>query len=368
MAESEDRMSNGSQALARITPAQRMLTVPGTPNAVRSLGPREKAAIIVRFLLAEGAKIPLTQLPEHMQTALAEQMGAMRMIDRQTLDAVVAEFLEQLESVGLAFPGGLEGALSVMDGHISQSTASRLRRKAGVTSKTDPWERLVALTTTEIMPVLEEESVEVAAVILSKLPVPKAADLLGKLPGEKARRIAFAVSQTGNIDPETVRRIGAAVLNQLDSKPVKAFETGPVERVGAILNISPALTREDVLQGLEAEDAAFAERVRKAIFTYTHIPKRVAPRDVPKILRMVDQKIVVTAMAASSGKPDLEETTEFILANISQRMAQGLREEMGARGKVKDKDGEEAMNLIITGIRELEATGEMLLIQEEEEG
>ncbi len=169
-----------------------------------------------------------------------------------------------------------------MDGHISQSAASRLRRKAGVGSKTDPWERLVALPVPQLLGVVEEESVEVAAVLLSKLPVPKAADILGRLPGEKARRIAFAVSLTGNIDPETVRRIGSAILMQIDSQPPKAFDTGPVERVGAILNVSPATTREDVLQGLEAEDAAFAEQVRKAIFTYVHIPRRVMPAMCPR--------------------------------------------------------------------------------------
>lgn len=359
-------MSEERHALARITPAQRMLSVPGDGGRRRILGPREKTAVIVRYLLGEGASIPLAQLPEHMQSALAEQMGAMRLVDKQTLDAVVAEFLGELESVGLAFPGGIEGALSVMDGHISQSAASRLRRKAGVGSKTDPWDRLVTLTPAQLLPVVEEESVEVAAVLLSKLPVPKAADLLGRLPGEKARRIAFAVSLTGNIDPETVRRIAAAILMQIDSQPAKAFDTGPVERVGAILNVSPAVTRDEVLQGLEAEDAAFAEQVRKAIFTFVHIPRRIQPRDVPKIIRVVDQAVLVTAMAAAVGKPEFEETTEFILANISQRMAQGLREEITARGKVKEKDAEEAMNQIIGAIRSLEATGELAMVQEDE--
>jgi flagellar motor switch protein FliG len=294
-------------------------------------------------------------------------MGQMRLIDRATLDEVVGEFLAELESVGLAFPGGIEGALSMMDGHISQSAASRLRRMASASSKIDPWERLTALPVDRLLPVLTDEAVEVGAVMLSKLPVAKAADLLGRLPGERARRVAYAVSMTGNVDPETVRRIGAALLAELENQPVRAFDQGPVERVGAILNVSASATREGVLQGLDAEDADFAAEVRRAIFTFVHVPARLNPRDVPKITRMIDQPQLVTALAAAQGKPGLEEAAEFLLANISQRLAQGLREEMAARGKVKDKDGEEAMTAIITAIRTLEAAGEVTLIQPEED-
>jgi flagellar motor switch protein FliG len=302
-----------------------------------------------------------------MQAALAEQMGQMRLIDRNTLDEVVTEFLEELESVGLSFPGGIEGALSMMDGQISQSAASRLRRMASASSKVDPWERITALSPDRLLPILLDEAVEVGAVLLSKLPVARAAEILGRLPGDRARRVAYAVSMTGNVDPETVRRIGTALLAELDNQPPRAFDTGPVERVGAILNVSPALTRDDVLEGLEAEDAAFAAEVRRAIFTFVHIPARLSPRDMPKITRLVEQPQLVTALAGAVGKPGLEEAAEFILTNISQRLAQGLREEMAARGKVKDKDGEEAMNAIIGAIRTLEASGEITLIQPEED-
>jgi flagellar motor switch protein FliG len=172
---------------------------------------------------AEGAPLPLSALPEHMQAALTEQMASMRLVDRDTMAAVVAEFLHQLESVGLAFPGGLEGALSMLDGHISPSAASRLRRMAGASGKVDPWERITPLPPERLMPVLEDEAVEVGAVLLSKLPVSKAADLLGRLPGDKARRVAHAVSLTGNIDPDTVRRIGLALASQLDAQPAQGL-------------------------------------------------------------------------------------------------------------------------------------------------
>ena len=355
--------------LARITPDRRAVSAVATAVQAprRALTPRQKAAVIVRYLLIDGTTLPLSSLPDHMQASLAEQMGQMRLIDRTTLDDVVAEFLAELESVGLSFPGGIEGALTMMDGHISQSAASRLRRMASASSKVDPWERITALPVDRLLPILSDEAVEVGAVMLSKLPVAKAAEILGRLPGDRARRVAYAVSMTGKVDPETVRRIGAALLAELDNQPPRAFDTGPVERVGAILNVSPALTREDVLQGLEAEDAGFAAEVRRAIFTFIHIPTRLPPRDAPKITRLVDQPVLVTALAAAAGKPGLDEAAEFLLANISQRLAQGLREEMAARGKIKDKDAEEAMTAIISAIRTLEASGEITLLQPEED-
>ncbi|AZL60576.1 flagellar motor switch protein FliG [Tabrizicola piscis] len=358
-------MSQDVVPLARILP-ERRTAASGVTLSRRVLSPRQKAAVIVRYLLTEGTSLPIASLPEHMQAALAEQMGQMRLIDRVTLDEVVGEFLSELESVGLSFPGGIEGALSMMDGHISQSAASRLRRMASVSSKVDPWERIVALPVDRLLPILADEAAEVGAVMLSKLPVTKAAEILGRLPGDRARRVAYAVSMTGKVDPETVRRIGAALLAELDNQPLRAFDTGPVERVGAILNVSPSLTREDVLLGLEAEDADFAAEVRRAIFTFVHLPIRLNPRDAPKVTRLVEQPVLVTALAAAIGKPDLEEAAEFLLANISQRLAQGLREEMATRGKVKDKDAEEAMTAIITAIRTLEASGEISLIHPED--
>jgi flagellar motor switch protein FliG len=330
------------------------------------LSNRQKAAVIVRLLLSEGLSLPLSGLPVDLQTALTEQIGSMRSVDRGTLMSVVDEFLGAVDGIGLSFPGGLEGALSMLDGHISDGAALRLRRRAGMALASDPWERITPLPAELLLPVVEEESVEVGAVVLSKLPVPKAADLLGRLPGDKARRIAYAMSLTANVDPETVLRIGQALACQLDQLPVKAFTAGPVERVGAILNVSAAAIRDDVLEGLDADDRDFAEEVRRAIFTFVQIPKRLEPRDVPKVLRGIEQTELVTALAAAT-TDDLAPVADFILGNISQRMANGLREEATARGRVKEKDGEEAMNAFIGAIRALEAQGEIALIEDQEE-
>ena len=332
----------------------------------RGLTSRQKAAVIVRLLLAEGAPVPLSALPEHLQAALTEEIGLMRMVDRDTLRATVEEFLTELDGVGLSFPGGIDGALGLLDGHISASAAARLRRMSGLADRADPWERIATLPPERLMAVLDAESAEVAAVLLSKLPITRAADLMGRLPGERARRIAYAVSLTANIDPDTVRRIGLSLAAQLDAVPPRAFEADPVERVGAILNLSAALTRDEVLRGLDATDAEFAGRVRRAIFTFSHIPRRLVPRDVPKVLRLIDQATLVTAFVGAAAAPETAAATEFLLANMSQRLAAALREEIEARGPVKAKDAEDAMNAVVIAIRGLETAGEVVLILQED--
>ena len=328
---------------------------------------RQKAAIIVRVLLAEGATLPLSALPDHIQAALTEQMGAMRMVDRATLDSVIDEFVEELERAGMAFPGGIDGALTMLDGHISASAANRLRRMAGVSSKSDPWERIARLEAERLLPALERECVEVGAVILSKLGTARAAELLEQLPGERARRIAHAMARTGRIDPETVRRIGLALVVQLEAQPLRAFEEGPDTRMGAILTSAPAATRDALLADLESGDPDFAESVRRAIFTFANIAERIPERDIPGIIRRVDQRALTRALvAASAGSAAEQAAGDFILAHLPQRMAEALRGDIAEHPPLGESEGEAAMGEVVETIRRMEAQGEITLVVPEE--
>ena len=342
------------------------LPAPAGSGVPVSLSRRAKAAIVVRVLLNEGAEVPLEDLPEDLQEHLTHQMGAMRVVDRDTLAAVIEEFAEEVSRIGLSFPGGIAGALTALDGTISRQTAERLRKEAGVRQAGDPWKRLSEMGPDTLLPLLQTESTEVAAVMLSKLPVSLSAELLGRLPGPEARRITYAVSLTSAVTPDAVDRIGISLAMQLASTPSTAFDQGPVERVGAILNSSTTLTRDDVLTGLDETDRGFATAVRKAIFTFANIATRIAARDIPKVMREVDQARLMLALAGAPAA-GYEKSKDFILENMSGRMADQLREEIEEAGKIKPADAEEAMSDIVNTIREMESRGDLLLIVEEEE-
>ncbi|WP_246849306.1 FliG C-terminal domain-containing protein [Rubellimicrobium arenae] len=332
------------------------------------LDQRRKAAIIVRFLLADGQRPPLANLPEDTQVELTREMARLNVVDRTTLDAVISEFADELEGVGLAVPGGEDAALDALSSHISPGAVARLKAEAALRNGSDPWGAVAALGLTELARLLARESVEVAAVALSKLPVPKAAEVLGKLPGEQARRITFAVSRTSRISPEAVLRIGRALAEEYCMTPASAFPQPAGERLGAILNSSPPATREDVLGGLEVADKDFAAEVRRAIFTFTHLPRRVKAADVPRLLRLVEPRVAAIALAAAerSGKADEMEAAEFLLESLPQRLADTIREEMATLERIKPVDAESAQAAIVNTVRDRAALGEIELVDPED--
>ena len=362
MGASEGALQGAAQGMAPAMPGFNG----GPPVGPGRLSGLEKAAIIVRFLVSEGVRIPLESLPEKMQAELIRQMTRLRHVDKATLGAVLEEFLHSFDRAGLRFPDRIEDALEMLGEMISPKISESLRAQAGLNPIADPWKAISECENEELAALLSRESIEVGAVVLAKLKVTKAAEILGMLPGERARRLAYAVSLTADIAPDIVERIGESLASQLGHAPEKAFSAPPDERVGAILNFSPAATRDEMLEALEETDPEFASLVRKSIFTFAHIPERIQPNDVAKITRQVAQEDLVMALAAATSEKDAK-AASFILENMSKRMAEGLREEMQELGSVKQKDGERAMTAVVIAVRELVDAGEITLIEQEEE-
>lgn len=326
---------------------------------------RQKAAVIVRLLLAHGVSPGIDKLSPAHQSVLARAMSGLGQIDRATLAEIVREFTGALDNLALIMPRGMHDALEILNPHISALAREGLRADAEIGDGTDPWPRLAAMDTAKLRPILDEESAEICAILLSKLNVAKAAELLSDLPPERAEVIAHAVALTDTIAPETALRIGEHLHAQIVALPKPTFDTRPVERVGAILNAVGSAARDAVLAGLEARDADFAAGVRRAIFTFQHIPKRIAAADIPRITGAVDGDTLITALAAGLKAAPL--SVEFILENMSRRMAEQMRAEAEGMATPKDAVGEAAMQAVIAAIRRLEEAGEIRVRHGDEE-
>ena len=323
--------------------------------------------MIVQLLIGDGGKLSLAGLPASIQAELAHELGEIRLVDRQTVHSVATEFAHELGSIGLSAPGGRDAALDALSEHISPDIAKQLRAELARAKNGDPWTMIEALDDPELLNLMMIQSTEVCAVTISKLPVAKAADVLSKLPGERARRITYAMSLTQDIKPAIVRSIGQALVADHCGNKITAFDKTPDARLGAILNSSPAATREALLDDLDQQDSVFAATVRQKIFTFENIPTRVAPLDIPSCIRGVEPDVLTTAIAAAlaDAGPNAE-AAEFILANISQRMAGQMREDADEVGKVSEAEADAAMRAVSAEIRVLADAGTITLIMEQD--
>lgn len=324
----------------------------------KDMSTRTKAAIVVRFLMQEGAEIDLAALPTSLQADLTREIADLRLIDRATLAEVIEEFAHELDSIGLTAQGGLGSALRLLEGKITHDTARRLRQDAGVRLFEDPWGRIKQLENAELIRLLEAETTEISAVVLSKLEVSKAAALLGAMPGARARNISFAISQTAGVTPQAVDRIGQSLMAQLDNKPERAFVTLPEDRIAAILTAASNDLRDEVMNGLRESDPDLAERVLAGVFTFIDIPTRIAKMDITTAVKTVNQTDLVNALCYA-GANGLEEVKEFILEGLSKRLAETIREEIEERGAVKTKVGEAAITTLVAGIQGQISAGEI---------
>ena len=141
---------------------------------------------------------------------------------------------------------------------------------------------------------------EIAAVVLSKLDVTKAATLLSEMPGPRARKISFAISQTAGVTPQAV------------------------DRIAAILTAASDDLRDEVINGLRETD-------------------------------------MIIALCHANGN-GMEEVSEFIPSGLSRRMAKTTREEIEERGAVKTKEGEPAVTALVSGTQGQISAGEISFV------
>ncbi|MEM8822283.1 MAG: FliG C-terminal domain-containing protein [Pseudomonadota bacterium] len=336
--------------------------IPSVPTPGRALTKRQKAAVIVHLLISGGVDPGLRDLPPAQQRRIIADMMSLRFVDRATLAATVAEFASELDDIGLHFPSDPGRILTALDGQLSLETIETVM--AEMTDLSDdgtsgPWSQIASLELSTLLALIEEESAEVGAIVLSKLGPNRAAELLAELPDERRKSVALAFARTEAVTPATVSRIGLALGLQSASAPSPAFADDPVSRVGTMLNVAKSSLRNEILAHIDQDDAEFGARVRAAIFTFEDVPDRVNPRDLPRIIRGLNNAQLVTLLggAPDSAKP----AVEFVLTNISARLADQLRDEISELDAASSDDVEAAMAAFVEEVRRLEESGELTL-------
>lgn len=325
---------------------------------------RQKAAAVLVQLGPDRAGRILQTMTESEVVDLIVEVAELPPLDPQTVRELVGELLAHVDKVSSVAQGGTAMARELLMARLGARQAEVLMEQiqGGRTSR-GPLAFLENVDPHQAATFLESEHPQTVAVVLAHLPAERAAPVMAALSEDMRPEVARRLATMEWVSPEVVAKT-AAVLQRRLAAPVDtgiSFKPGGIDSLVEILNHSDPAAEKRILGGLEEKDRALAEEVRSRLFVFEDIVT-LEDRDMQRVLREVAAKELATALKGAS-----DEVRDKILANISQRAAGDLEDEIEALGPTRLSTVEAAQAGIVRLIRELELLGEISLERNKDE-
>jgi len=122
-----------------------------------------------------------------------------------------------------------------------------------------------------------------------------------------------------------------------------------------ILNRIDTQRVESILAQISTVDAELAQQIENSMFVFEDL-MRIDDRNFQILLRSIDQKALASALKGADSK-----MLDKVMRNLSQRSAEMLREEIGARGPMRVSEIDVAKREIVATAQRLAREGTIIL-------
>jgi flagellar motor switch protein FliG len=193
--------------------------------------------------------------------------------------------------------------------------------------------------------------------VLAHLAPQQSAMVLSGLDQAVQADVAFRIASMERAGPDVIRIIERE-LNRRMSTLLLAQElssVGGIAPLVAIINRADRSTERMILEGLEEVNAELAEIVRSQMFIFEDI-LTLDDKAIQLVLRNVEGATLALALKGVSPM-----VKEKISKNLSTRAAENLNEEIEMLGPVRISQVEEAQAKIVSEIRALEQSGQIMI-------
>lgn len=333
---------------------------PSAPSPVRLPGQR-KAAVLLAALGPSRAANVMQQLgPEEIE-ALSLEMAKLDPVGAETTDSIFSE-LAALTNAGSGAAGGIGYVREVIIKALGPERAAEVLGRLSTRTEQRPFEFLTRAPPERTATLLRSEAPQTVALVLSNLPTGLAAGVLARLPEAEQPDIALRIARMGETSAQVVKQVEEVVRQKLSVAGEQEFSaSGGTKALAEILNHADRSTERNVLETLAGTDKELAEEVRAMLFVFEDIVK-LEERAIQQVLREADQKDLVLALR---GAPD--NVKEVVLANMSERGAEMLKEEMEVQPPQRKRDIDAAQSRIVAVVRKLDETGVIVIAGGEQE-
>ena len=316
----------------------------------------QKAAILLIALGPERSADIFKHLKEDEIEELTLEIANTRSVSPQVKEDVLNEFYQICLAQQYIAEGGIGYAKEPLDKALGEDRAKEVITKLTASLQVRPFEFVRKTDPSQLLNFIQDEHPQTIAMILSYLTSAQAALVIGALPPEKQADVAKRIAMMDRTSPDVIKEVERVLEKKLSSLVNQDYTiVGGVDAIVNILNTVDRTTEKHIMESLEIEEPELADEIRKKMFVFEDI-LLLDDRAIQRVLRDVDNADLGVALKAAN-----EEVQNVIFKNLSKRLAAMIKEDMEFMGPVRMKDVEEAQQKVVSVIRKLEDSGEIVI-------
>jgi len=325
--------------------------------ALDRLTGRQKVAIVCMALGAKHAAKITSQLHPEEAEVVALEMATLDRVPGDIISTVLNEWLELTVGVDSLSTGGVEFAREVLEEAFGLAKATQiLKRIQGQLADSDRFGVLRRADPQQLGSTLRGEHPQTIALILAHLDPAHVAQILREVDPALGGEVMYRMARMEKVAPEMISLVERAIGSEAEMAFTQGMSSvGGPAAVAAVLNLVSASLEKEVLEAVTERDPALSDQIKNLMFVFEDLCA-LDDKSLQRLLREIDVKQLALALKAAS--PELRTR---IMGVMSQRAVAGLREEIEFLGPVKMRDVEASQSDIVSKVRALEETGEIVL-------
>ncbi|MEH7253880.1 flagellar motor switch protein FliG [Neobacillus niacini] len=320
------------------------------------LSGKQKAAILLISMGKEASSKVFNHLPDEEIEQLTLAIANIHKVDPKEKEEVLQEFHGMCIAQDYLAMGGISYAQDVLEHALGKDKAVQIIQRLTSQLQVKPFDFARRVDATQIYNFLQNEHPQTIALVLAHLEPEQSSYILSSLDEELQSDVARRIALLEQASPEVIKEVENILEQKLAATIRQDYSVvGGIESIVSILNGVDRSTEKSILESLEMKDQALVDEIKKRMFVFEDIIN-LDRRAIQRVIQEVENQDLMLALKAAS--PDVK---KVIYENMSSRMVETFEEEMQYLGPVRVKDVEEAQGRIVSIIRRLEDSGELVI-------
>lgn len=323
-------------------------------SALANLDPAGNAAVMVMLLQDDQAARILSELEPEELRLLGQKMVELGEIGPEIIAGAIAGFVEKTESLGLMTHDRVGHVRNVMGRAVGDVKAENLMRRIApqAATKASTIELARWLEPEALAPLIKGEHPQMIAVLLVQLDPEVAAAVLHSLPAAEQSEIVHRIATLGPVSAEAITILEELLTRRIGERHGAApLAMGGIKEAAGIINGAGKAVEARIMPQIAKMDKVLARKIEEEMFKFEHLFVLDA-QSMGALLREVESDVLISAL---KGIPESER--EVFFRAMSSRAADGVKDEIAARGRTKLAEVVEAQKAIVAIARRLAADG-----------